>query len=116
MRSLKQVRKDNQLTLEMVAENTGISPATLSLIEQGKSIANYNTRKTLEDFFDSPIDWIWGYHVIGMDKDSSLEARMDAERTFRKLLNEVASIPLDIRGEFIDLLIVYLERLKLFRK
>lgn len=57
---IKSLRKDLQLTLDDLANKTGIKRGTLNNYENGKTEPKIETWYTLSDFFDVPIAYLMG--------------------------------------------------------
>jgi transcriptional regulator with XRE-family HTH domain len=53
---LKRLRAEAGKTLKQVAEDTGIDPATISQLENGRRKARYNTLYTLVKYYGRDID------------------------------------------------------------
>ncbi len=114
MKTLKLLRTERKITLEALSEKTDITIANLSLIERGYNVPNAQTRQTLEQYFGCIIDFLnTEYIIVIASTKEGLEARLDAERTFRRLLNEVVTIPSAEREAFIQVLHKVLDRVKL---
>ncbi|WP_339273583.1 helix-turn-helix transcriptional regulator [Paenibacillus sp. FSL W8-0426] len=58
---LRKIRKDLRLTQLQVSQHTGINNKTLSGYEAGRNKPDYETLKTLCDFYDVTMDWVLGH-------------------------------------------------------
>ena len=68
MKSLRQIRLSKGIYLEHVATDTGVTIASLSLMERGNISPNEATRKRLEKYFDEKINWIATPNLITSPK------------------------------------------------
>lgn len=55
MPTLREARKNLKLTLEKVANDTGIDPSALSKIETGKQKPNKENARTLYEYFHGSV-------------------------------------------------------------
>lgn len=60
MNRLKELRKENKLTLYQIEEKTGINRGTYSNYENGITNPKFEIWKKLADYFDVPIDYLMG--------------------------------------------------------
>ncbi len=58
MERIKELRKQNQLTLKRLGEIIGVSESTISLYESGKRQPDNDILKRLADFFNVTVDYL----------------------------------------------------------
>ena len=66
MKNLKLLRKNHDLSLKQLSENTGISPQMLSYYELGQSQPPIETIIQLSDYFDCSVDYLLGHETPGI--------------------------------------------------
>jgi len=57
---LRDLRKKNRYTQEMLAERLGVSKSTVSMYEQGERMPSYATMRALADLFEVEMDVLYG--------------------------------------------------------
>lgn len=110
MKSLRELRKSNGFTLEVLKDKTELTQAGLSRIENGLQVPDPATRKVLEDFFNEPINWLKTEHIHISPRYPT--DWLDVEGEFRRFFRLVAGLPEDTRNEFIKTCYPHLERLE----
>lgn len=110
MKSLKELRKMNGHTLNVLKDKTGVTQANLSLIENGLSVPNNGTRNDLERFFGEPINFLATLKIKTSPRYPT--TFRDAEGDFRRFYRTAAGLPENVRNEFIKTCIVHLKKLE----
>lgn len=63
---LKQARTDRNLTLEMVAESTGLAPGSISRYESGNRLPHSEPLRKLAWVYGKSMDWLIGESPVGI--------------------------------------------------
>lgn len=89
---LKDLRKNNNLTQEELAQKVGVSPAAIGLYEQGVRLPRNSTMKRISNFFDVSVDYLLG---IETKKESTTSYYNGKNPEIRQIINtlETADIP-----------------------
>jgi transcriptional regulator with XRE-family HTH domain len=111
MKSLIQIRKTNRLTLSQLEDKTGIDLTTLSRIESGKHTPNESLRKKLEAFFREPINWFDVPFIVTPVMVNNPKNWLTCEKSFRRLLKMIATLPTDEIESFCKTGSYHLDRL-----
>jgi len=111
MKSLRQIRREKNLTLNDIAELIGVTRANVSLYERGIVSPQLSTRQRLEQFFGEPLNWIDTPAIDDRPREEPCSWN-DTEREFRYFLHMVASLKVKQRRDFINAVIRHLQRLR----
>lgn len=57
---LHELRKNNNMSLQAVADVVGVTNQSISLLEQGKRSPSFEVLCTLADYFDVSLDYLVG--------------------------------------------------------
>ena len=60
LKNLMKLRKENNLTLQELADIIGIKNQSISRLELGENVPSFNTLITLADYFGISLDYIVG--------------------------------------------------------
>ena len=104
---LREARSEAGLTQDELAKKAGVTDATISALEAGKSAARSNTRRRIEKALGVPVAWL---QTRGLPTDQHGETASweSVEQDFRKTLYGIKSLQEDERVEFIKLAKEYL--------
>ncbi len=92
MIKIRQLRKQHNLTMKQFGEIFGIAESTVSLYENGKRQADYDTLKKIADYFNVSVDYLLGR-----------EAQKSKKGVLIPVLGRVvAGIPIDAIEEILD--------------
>lgn len=99
MKNLKILRKNNNFTLQKLANELSISPQVLSRYEREERQADYETLKKIAIFFDVSIDYLLGastyYYPDKIKELKNAELTLDE----KKLLDDFRSLPRSERNQ-----------------
>lgn len=62
---LHELRKNNSMSLQAVADIVGVTNQSISLLEQGKRSPSFEVLCALADYFDVSIDYLVGRNIQG---------------------------------------------------
>ena len=94
-RTLKAYRDEHDLTLTAVADQTGISPSTLSRIENGKLVPKFQTMARLCDLMDVSIEDFTEHRGGGEERETMEQVAVHL-RADRKLSTKAAQQIIDV--------------------
>jgi len=105
---LREARIDKGLRQEDLAERANITVQTISLLENGKTTAQSQTRRAIEEALGVRVNWLKtkGLRTMQQGKMTSWEL---VEQNFRKALWQINGLPIELRQEFLNLAKHYLE-------
>jgi transcriptional regulator with XRE-family HTH domain len=107
---LKNLRLQAGLSQKQVSDLLGITVANISMVERGLSSPDPLTRKRLELFFNTKINFL---DIPSIKTIPLSTANWDqAERDFRHLLRSIAGLPENEKNEFIKSATKHLRNLK----
>jgi len=111
MKSLRQTRIDKGISRKDIALSLGINLSNLSPLESGKQCPSVLTRKRLELFFGSKINWldtptINTTPLYPTDWNS-------VERDFRSLIRSISGLRPEERNVFTNTAVKHLKKLKI---
>jgi transcriptional regulator with XRE-family HTH domain len=98
MKTLREARKEQNLTLAQLAALVGSNKPHMSLIERGKVLPSEATRRRLEINLGVKINWL--APPIAVTAVSPPATWNACEREFRYLIKMIASLPPDERYTF----------------
>ncbi|MBN1253796.1 MAG: helix-turn-helix transcriptional regulator [Deltaproteobacteria bacterium] len=108
---LREARSEAGLTQNELAKKAGVTDATISALENGKSAARNNTRRRIEKALGVHVNWLQtrGLPTYQHGEMASWES---VEQDFRKTLYGIKSLQKNERVEFIKLAKEYLAEFK----
>lgn len=76
MKMLRELRRRNGMTMKQLGEEVGVAESTISLYENGKREADYETMLKIAEVFGVSLDYLLrGITGDGVDTDDVLEYR-----------------------------------------
>ena len=110
MKALRQIRIEKNKSLQDVANDTGVSIANLSQIERGIQNPEPGTRKALNKYFKTKINYldvpVIRFNAIRLTHFNTVEKR------FRDLYKAIYGLPKDEQVIFIDTAINHLKSIR----
>jgi transcriptional regulator with XRE-family HTH domain len=110
MKSLRNLRMENHMSLQDVQDRSGLTKDWLSEIERGITVPLPYTRKKLELIFDQKINWL---DIPVLRTTPTFPTTwLECEREFKGLYRYVKGLPDDERNDFIITIINHLTKIK----
>lgn len=109
MLTLRELRKERNLTLKQVSEATGIHVINLCQHEKGLHCPTKKTREKLEKFYGTKFNFL-AMKTMTIDPDEDQDP-IACEKIFRKLLCQISSLPPDIQKAYSQTIIQILNQL-----
>lgn len=112
---LKELRKENKLTQEQLAQKLGVSKSTIGMVESGKQEGGRNLTFKVAEFFDVSIDFLEG--KVTYRKDVSENKRKMVSEFLEMLvdngiIDDPNNIPNDINDAILDMVKIELKAIK----